>query len=315
MRLLAAELRKLRRPLTVWTVVAVVGLLGLFAWGSVKTAADQLRFADRIGHGTPTCQDLRIDPGLRCDREIARIAKEARRAGVLQRADVESSAQVLNPFGAGRMAAGMLSSLLGAVVMLLLAGGHVGHEWSCRTIKQVLAQEGRRWRVLAAKTASLWIAGLALVLVAWAALAALLLILRAAYPLHATTHVGSALAGSVGDIARAAVVLAAFAVLGVLCAVITRNTLGAFFLGFAFVLASMILAGFRSVAHLTLAYWVAGWMRFGQRISSVQTHIWRDDFYPLRFPKSSVGLIGLVVFMATCALLSWVRFERSDVKA
>ncbi len=314
MRLLAAELRKLRRPLAVWTVLAVVVLIGLFAWGSSKQASNQLRFKRIITSKVPTCGELGLQPGAACDKRLELIRKNGERAAAEQLADVRASAQVLSPLGAGRLAAGMMASLMGAVVLLLLAGGHVGQEWSGRTLKQILVQEGRRWRILAAKFASLWIAGMALIAIAWLALAAILPVLNAAYPLHMPIHAGSALAGSLGDVARASLVVAAFAALGLLAAAITRNTLGAFFLAFAFVIATMILAGFPRVARFTLAYWVAGWMRFGQGLASVQTHIWRDDFYPLPFPHTSVGLIGLVAFGALCAVLAWLRFERSDVK-
>ena len=314
MRILAAELRKLRRPLTVWSLLAVIVLIGLFAWGSSKSASDQLRFARVIEPGVPTCDELGLQPGPECDRRLAQIRKDGRRAAAEQLADVRASAEVLSPLGAGRLAAGMMASLMGAVVMLLLSGGHVGQEWSGRTLKQILVQEGRRWRILAAKLGSLWILGMSLIVAAWIALAAIVPILNAAYPLHVHVDPGSALAGSLGDIARASLVVAAFAALGLLTAAITRNTLGAFFLGFAFVLASLIIAGFPRVARFTLAYWVAGWMRFGQRLASVQTHIWRDDFYPLGFPHPSVGLTGLVAFGAACALLAWLRFSSSDVK-
>jgi ABC-type transport system involved in multi-copper enzyme maturation permease subunit len=314
MRILVAELRKLRRPLTVWTVLAVILLTGLFAWGSSKSASDELRFAGIISPGVPTCDQLGLQPGPACDTRLELIRKNGERAAAEQLADVRASAQVLSPLGTGRLAAGMMASLMGAVVLLLLAGGHVGQEWSGRTLKQILVQEGRRWRILAAKLVSLWLAGMALIAVAWIALAALVPILNAAYPLHVPIDAGSALAGSLGDLARASLVVLIFAALGLLTAAITRNTLGAFFLAFAFIVATMILAGFPRVARFTLTYWVAGWMRFGQRLGAVQTHIWRDDFYPLRFPHASVGLVGLLVFGALCVVLAWLRFERSDVK-
>jgi ABC-type transport system involved in multi-copper enzyme maturation permease subunit len=312
-RLLSAELRKLRRPLTIWTAVTVIVLLGLFAWGSAKQVRDELRFF--VGNEpVPTCQEIGLQPGPACDRQLAEIRRTIGREAARQRAGVRSSVEILTPLGAGRMAAGMMASLIGAVVLFLFAGGHVGQEWSGRTMKQVLVQEGRRWRILAGKAVSLWIAGMGVILIAWLALAALMPILSAAYPTHVHVSAGSALAGSLEDVARAALVVAAFAAIGVLSAVVTRNTLGAFFLGFAFVLASLIVAGFKRVARLTLAYWVSGWMRFDRQPIAVQTNIWRNDFSPLSFPHVSAGLLGLVAFSVLCLLLAWMRFERSDVK-
>jgi ABC-type transport system involved in multi-copper enzyme maturation permease subunit len=173
---------------------------------------------------------------------------------------------------------------------------------------------GRRWRVLMAKFLSLFGAGVGILLVIWLFLALLAPVFDAAYPLHAAVPAGRAVAGSLETSARALLVIAAFAALGTLSALITRNTLGGFFLGFAFVVASLILAGFKAVATVTLTYWVAGWMRF-RSDSSILTHIWRDDFYPVKFPPRSVGVIGLSIFAAACAALSWLRFHRSDVKA
>ena len=42
MRLLGAELRKLRRPLAAWTAVAVVAIVSLHAWGIQKSARSTL---------------------------------------------------------------------------------------------------------------------------------------------------------------------------------------------------------------------------------------------------------------------------------
>src|SRR6186997_2915737 len=80
MRLLAAELRKLRRPLMVWSLIAVVVLIGLFAWGSSKQASDQLRFAHLIEPGMPTCEELGLQPGPECDRRLEEIRKNGEQA-------------------------------------------------------------------------------------------------------------------------------------------------------------------------------------------------------------------------------------------
>jgi ABC-type transport system involved in multi-copper enzyme maturation permease subunit len=295
-------------------VVAVIVLVGLFAWGARKSAANEFRFSQSITRGLPTCRDMSLQPGPRCVRKLAALRKEYERAATLQLADVRTAAATLGPAGIGAFAAGMMASLLGAVALLLLAGGHVGQEWSGRTIKQVLTQEGRRWRVLLAKAISLFAVGMALLLIVWLALAILSPILSAMYPLHVGVRTGGAFARSLSELARASLVILTFAVLGVLSATITRNTLGAFFLGFAFVVASLILGGFREVARLTLGYWVAGWMRFG-RPELLNSHIWKDSFAPLRNPGTTVGWVGLTGFIAVCAALSWLVFERSDIKA
>jgi ABC-type transport system involved in multi-copper enzyme maturation permease subunit len=317
MRLLRAELRKLRRPLTLWTAVTVVVLTGLFAWGGQKDAAHGVAVAQQNDAFVPTCRDFGLSPGPECDRQIARQLKQDLGYQREYRAHVagpaRQAAALRSPYGAGRFAAGMMASLLGAIALLLLAGGHVGQEWTGKTIKQVLTLEGRRWRVLAAKFASLVLMGVGLLLLTWLVLALLAPLFDAAYPLHAGASAGRALTDSLESSARAVLVIGAFAALGTLSAVITRSTLGGFFLGFAFVLASFILAGFKAVARLTLAYWVTGWMHFRTE-GTVLTHVWRDGFYPVADPTLSAGLIGLAAFVGACIAIAWLRFERSDVK-
>ena len=121
-----------------------------------------------------------------------------------------------------------MASLPGALALALLAGAHVGGEWSGRTMKNLLTQHGRRWRVLAAKLVSLWLAGVGLIAACWAGAgrgragrSASLDHLPAP---HESLHHALSLAGS--QVARALLVLAVFAAIGLLAAVLTRDTIG-----------------------------------------------------------------------------------------
>jgi ABC-type transport system involved in multi-copper enzyme maturation permease subunit len=314
MRLLRAELRKLRRPLSMWSIVAVLAIVGLFAWGSQKSVSDDLRFIAKYATHAPPCKAFGLPPGTDCARAQQQWLEHEKDEGASRGASEARAAELIrSPLGAGRMAAGMMASLVGAVVLLLLAAGHLGNEWSGRTIKQVLTQEGRRWRVLAAKLASLIVAGVTLLLVLWAFLAALAPLFDAVYPLGVRLSAGTDLHASLSAGWHSVVVIVAFAVLGMLCAVITRNTLGSFFLGFAFVIATIILSTFSAVTRWTLAYWVTGWMRF-HTPNGLVTHLWRDEF-PIHAPSVTAGLVGLAVFAAVCGALSLARLQGSDVKA
>ena len=354
MRLLGAELRKLRRPLAVWTAVAVVAIVALHAWGIQRSARTTLSGREFIAGPIPTCRQMgladgstqcqrvqeqnkrvfcasqNLDPGAQCDQLVARANTEAQSAFqefLKQEASQARLARALQePLGAGYLAAGMMASLVGAVAMLLLAAGHVGNEWSGRTIKQVFVQEGRRWRVLLAKFLSLWMIGMLLLIVLWAALAALAPVFASSYHLGVPgVSAGSALAISLHVAWRSLLVLAAFAALGTLSAAVTRNTLGAFFLGFAFVIASQFMAGYKVIGRWTLAQHVAGWMGFHPS-DIVLNHLWRDDFSQIgdgsgffikinpRYPSHVLGLVGLLVTIGLCLALAWLRVERSDVK-
>jgi ABC-type transport system involved in multi-copper enzyme maturation permease subunit len=353
-RLLGAELRKLRRPLVVWTAVAVVAIVALHAWGIQRSARTTLSGTGFIAGPIPTCQQMgladgsaqcqriqeqnkrvfcasqNLDPGPQCDEVVARANAEAESAFqefLKQEAGQARVARALqNPLGEGYLAAGMMASLIGAVAVLLLAGGHVGNEWSGRTIKQVFVQEGRRWRVLLAKFVSLWTIGVLLLMVLWAALAALAPVFASRYHLGVPgVSAGTALGISLHVVWRSLLVLAAFAAIGTLSATVTRNTLGAFFLGFAFVIASQFLAGYKVIGRWTLAQHVAGWMGFHPS-DIVLSHFWRDDFASIesgsgiflrvnpRFPSHLVGLVGLLLTIVVCMGLAWLRIERSDVK-
>ena len=117
-----------------------------------------------------------------------------------------------------------MASLPGTLIALL-AGGHVGGEWSGRTLKNLLAQHGRRSEVLAAKFLSLWLAGIGLIAVCWArsqsparsSPARMASPTRRSTPTH---KMGSFTVHS------SLFVLAAFAAIGLLAAVLTRNTIG-----------------------------------------------------------------------------------------
>ena len=165
MRLIRAELRKLGRPLTWGVAGAAAVFCVLLAVGGAHNAA--LEGSTPAGH-LPSCAELGVPAGQQCTR-----AKAAERARVAQaNAQPAHVAAQLNPLAAGAEAAGLMASLPGALALALLAGAHIGGEWSGRTMKNLLTQQGWRWRVLAATLISLWMAGVGLLAVCWVALAA-----------------------------------------------------------------------------------------------------------------------------------------------
>lgn len=324
MRLLQAELLKLRRPLLLWVAVALLGFMALTAWGQERDAATQHQFAQQeLGQGvsfaTPSCTDLGLPEGGECED-----AKQQQRAEIEQSMKdtfAQSAVQgrrLQHPLAIGALVAGMFASVPGALVLVLLASAHVGNEWSGHTIKQVLTQEGRRWRVLAAKLASLWLVAVGLLLLVWAVLAPLSFVFRgyevggSAMTTEAAWKLGGPLLG------RSLLVLAAFVVVGVLASLVTRNTLGGLFLGFAFVIGSLVLGNYAVVTRGTLSYWVAGWMGFRLDDTGGQQmlYLWTGSF-PLTVPHPShqAGFYGLAGVLVVGVTLALVRMVRSDVKA
>jgi ABC-type transport system involved in multi-copper enzyme maturation permease subunit len=324
MRLLQAELLKLRRPLLLWVAVALVGFLALTAWGQVRDAATQYQFSQQqqgqsVTIGQPSCTDLGLPEGPQC--EAAKQQQLAQMRQSMEASLAQSALQgrrMQHPLAIGALVAGMLASVPGALVLLLLAAGHVGNEWSGHTIKQVLTQEGRRWRVLAAKLASLWLVAGGLLLAGWAALALLTFVFRT-YKVGGSAMSAEAawkLAGPL--LGRSLLVLAAFVVVGVLASLVTRNTLGGVFLGLAFVVGSLVLGNYALVTRGTLSYWVAGWMGFRVDVMGLPQvpYVWVGSF-PEKVPQPShqAGLYGLASLLVVGVILALVRMARSDVKA
>jgi ABC-type transport system involved in multi-copper enzyme maturation permease subunit len=327
-----------------WTCLASIALIGMFDYQQINSFAQQTTSQNQIVFGGPiptSCDQLGLPPGPECDQELAQIKRDfCLSNGVAEAAECDrllaeqtaeqrgadeayrrelaagvTRAKVFaGPVGSGAMAGGLLASIFGAVAILMLAAGHVGNEWSGRTIKQVFTQEGRRWRVLAAKIVSLWLAAVGLLLVTWVGL---IIVGQAALAWANLTGPGPTLSAAVRMtvpvVTRAFLVFLVFTALGVAAAVVTRNTLGSFFLGFAVVIASLILTGSKAAVKYTLGYWVAGWMGFHNN-GYIMNNVWTTNFYPLAFPKHSVGLVGLLIFTSACIAIALLRVQRSDVK-
>ena len=309
MRLLGAELRKLARPLS-WGVAGAAALFCvLLAVGGAHNAA--LAAHTPPGH-QPTCPELRLT-GARCGR--AMTAERARlRQFTAQPAQVAGQ---LGPLAAGAEAAGLMASLPGALALALLAGAHIGGEWSGRTLKNVLTQRGRRWQVLAAKLASLWLAGAALIAVCWAALAiAGPVLIRLDHLPAAHQTAAQALGLAAAQAGRALLVLAVFAAMGLLAAVLTRGTIGTTAATAGTLICLLILATLPGVARWTPATWVQAWMGFPAGQASVTTlpsNFWSRFISATGQPSHLAGLAGLATLLAACVLAAMVVFGRSDV--
>jgi ABC-2 family transporter len=310
MRLLHAELIKLGRPLT-WGVAAAAALFCvLLAVGGAHNAA--LEGGAPAGH-IPSCAELGIPAGPRCAR-----AEALQRARVNQAsAEPAQVAAQLDPLAAGAEAAGLMASLPGALALALLAGAHIGGEWSGRTMKNLLAQQGRRWRVLAAKLVSLWLAGIGLIAVCWVALAAagpvLVRVDHLPAPHESAAHALS-LAGS--QAARALLVLAAFAGIGLLAAVATRGTIGTTAATAGAVIAMLIATSLPALGRWTPATWVQAWMGFpaGQAsVTSLPTNFWSRFISAGGAPGHVAGLVGVAGLLAVCLAAAAALFRGQDI--
>jgi ABC-2 family transporter protein len=317
MRLLAAELHKLNRPL-LWGVMFASALfcvlLAVSGADNARRAAEPAHEAERL----PSCAQLRLPDGPSC--ASARAAARARAVA----ADEEGlkfarhTAAQLDPLAAGAEAAGLMASLPGALAMALLAGGHVGGEWSGRTLKSVLTRCGRRWRVVVAKLVSLWVAGAGLVLVSWAALAvAGPVLVRADHLPEPHQSVAEAAGWACSQVARASLVLAVFAAIGVLAAVVTRGTVGTMAAAGGGVTLMLVVAAIPVAGRWTPATWVQGWMGFGVGLRSftpLPNNFWSRFIDAGQSPPGHVaGFAGLVATLGVCSVAGVAMFRRADV--
>jgi len=235
--------------------------------------------------------------------------------------DVKSSAGVTVPHGLvftsgtaiGRVAADLMASLPGVLAMLVLAGGHVAGEWSGRTLKTVLVQDGRRLRWVGGKVISLWLAGVAMLLALWGALACWTFALRRWWPPNAHLGAGVGLRLALPDVARSLLVIAVFASLATLAAILTRSMLGTLLGGMFVVGGSMAMSNIAFTRALP-PYWVTGWMRFHAPAVGAPYALWNDHFPPgVPYPSVVVGTVGLLALMGLCLALSGILFRRTEV--
>ena len=315
MRLLRAELRKLNRPL-LWSVaVASAAFCVLLAVGGAGNA----RQATNAGSDrTASCAQMGLPQGPACTRaqalERAKIAQGPTEAA----SSAAHVAAQLGPIAAGAEAAGLMASLPGALMIALLAGGHAGGEWSGRTLKNLLTQHGRRREVLAAKFLSLWIAGVGLIIVCWVALAGAGPIIAGADHLpapHESVVDAAKWAGS--QSARALLVLAAFAAIGLLSAVLTRNTIGTMATTAGAFVTMLVLTTLPSVGRWTPATWVQGWMGFpvGLRsVTALPNNFWSRFINASGSPPGHLfGFVGLAALLVVSAAVAMRAFARSDI--
>jgi ABC-type transport system involved in multi-copper enzyme maturation permease subunit len=220
-----------------------------------------------------------------------------------------------SPAGVGRVAADLMASLPGLVAILVLAGGHVAGEWTGGTIKALLTQDGRRWRWVGGKIASLWAGAVVIELIVWAALAAWTILLRHWWPTTPELGTMHGLAIAAADVGRSLLVLAVFAALATLAAVATRSVLGTLLGGMLVFGGSLALSNIAFTRALP-SYWLTGWMQFHTPVNGAPYGLWNDGFPPgVPYPSLLVGALGMVGLLALAAVVSGAIFSRSDVTA
>ena len=299
--LLAAEFRKLVRPLVWGTAMAIVAFCLLITGGAANNARAAALASPRI---PDVCARAAT---AQCRQVIAHAHGAARAAAA-------ATGQLAQPGEVGHVAAGMLASLPGLLLIAMIAGGHWGGEWGSRTIRQLLCREGRRGRVLAAKWVSMWAAGVVTLLVCWLVLAAAGPVIAAAAGLPAA-HAGlwAGLGSSASAAGRAVVVLGLFAAVGTAAGTIGRGQLATTAVTAGSMLLALLVAGIAGIGRLSPASFVQAWMGFGPA-GYLPTNFWSRFAGGGQHLGQIAGLAGLLLTAAAAGAIARWRFA-ADVTA
>lgn len=300
LRLLAAELRKLIRPLVWGTGLAICGFCLLITWGGANNARGAL--------ASPRVPDV-------CARAVtAQCRQVIAHAHAAARAAAAATRLLAQPGEIGHVAAGMLASVPGLLLIAVVAGGHWGGEWGSGTIRQLLTRQGRRSRVLAAKWLTTWAAGVAVMACCWLVLAAAGPVIAATASLpaaHASPWGG--LGSSASAIGHAVIVLGLFAAIGTAAGVIARGQLATTAITAGSMLLALLAAGISSIAKFSPASSVQAWMGF-DAAGYLPTNFWSRFVSGGTPPGELAGLAGIVLTGAAAAAIARWRFS-ADITA
>jgi ABC-type transport system involved in multi-copper enzyme maturation permease subunit len=298
--LLKAEFRKLIRPLVWGTALAIVAFCLLITWAAARNA--------RAALASPRIPNICARAATAQCRQVIAHAHTAARAAAA------ATSQLAQPGQIGHVAAGMLASVPGLLLIAMIAGGHWGGEWGSRTIRQLLCREGRRGRVLTAKWLSIWAAGVATLLACWLVLAAADSVIAAAAGLPAAhTAAWAGLGSSASAAAHAIVVLGVFAAVGTAAGTIGEGQLATTAITAGSMLLTLLVAGIAGIGRLSPATYVQAWMSFGPA-GYLPTNFWSRFLGGGQHLGPLAGLTGVLATAAVAAAIADWRFAK-DVTA
>jgi ABC-type transport system involved in multi-copper enzyme maturation permease subunit len=298
--LLAAEARKLGRPLVWGSALAVVAFCLLITWAGAHNA--------RAGMASPRIPDICAQSATAQCRQLIAHSHAAATAAAAATGQLAQTGEI------GHVAAGMLASVPGLLLIAMIAGGHWGGEFASKTIRQLLCREGRRGRVLVAKWLSIWAVGIVTLLGCWLVLACAGPAIAAAASLP-TAHsaLWAGLGSSASATGHAIVVLGLFAAVGTAMGTIARGQLTTAALTAGSVLLALLIAGISGIGRLSPASFVQAWMGFGPA-GYLPTNFWSRFVSGGHHTGSAAGLAGILLTAMVAAVIARWRFA-ADVTA
>lgn len=331
--MLQAELAKLRRPLVpavvlLGALLAVTALVQQQEHGQKAKQAVQFWYAyvKPLEHGSistntqngkiVTCSFRTTYPaGSFCQTYLAQQIQGDEADLLTSEQTVTAASLTQNPVGVGTMAGGVMASMLGFMLVMILAAGHVGGEWAERTLRTMLIRQPKRWRILAVKSLSLWLTSVAILATVWAVLAVASAYYHWEKPLDPVGIAGLSATNGLIILGRCLVVLAVYSLVGTALATLGRGVIGTLIGGVA-VGAGSLMAGydFATASQHEFVFWVTGFMG-----SLDPRMIGTDEFWLTTFkaysavPTLDGGLLGLAVLAALAAGIAIARFCGTEV--
>ena len=279
----------------VWgTALAIIGFCLLITWGGVNNARGAL--------ASPRIPDV-------CARAVSTQCRQVvAHAHAAAKTAASATSLLAQPGQIGHVAAGMLASVPGLLLIAVVAGGHWGGEWGSGTIRQLLSRQGRRTQVLVAKWVTIWAAGMATMVCCWLVLAVTAPVIAAVAGLPAAHASGWAGLGSSALAAgRAVIVLGLFAAVGTAAGAIARGQLATTAITAGSMLLALLVAGITSIGRLSPASFVQAWMSF-DTAGYLPTNFWSRFVSSGPQPSELAGLLGIVLTGAVAAAIARWRF-------
>jgi hypothetical protein len=307
-----AELRKLPSVMTVAALIGAVLMTLVFIVVFLTSASlnvENARAELEILANTPRvdlCEYVKDGSGRPCDVLVAERTNVAREWLAQLGRSYELRSAIADPFGAGGIAAGFVSSLPGGLAIAFIAALHVSNEWESGIAATRMARDRRRLPFLATKFGAVLVAGLLVLACMWAVVAVVGPLIVSSSSLPVDEPGFSTSSYLVTQLPRSILVVAFFAALGTASGVAVRRALPSFLLTVGVLVLSSVLAF--SSGSLSPAGWIAGLMDF-QPQSMLADHVWVDQDVAL--PGHISATIGLTVLTGVLLFVGWY-FLRVD---
>ncbi|WP_432125294.1 hypothetical protein [Streptomyces sp. bgisy082] len=308
--LVRAESRRLlRHPLALTLAVLFVFGSLYCAWVSQSMASYNIKQVQANLDSLPKfCDSPRDSPEQRsqCLADLPHQTVGLERIQDRFTAEGVRAARAQDPVGAVLWNVGLLTSIPGLALLVLLAAFSVAGEWSRGSIVPLLLYESRLGRLLAAKAVAVWLWSLALLAVSTVVTGAFGVFYgRDAHPLPSPGALGTVLVETGRGALAGAAVLAGAAAVAVAVAALFRHPLRTALAGML-----VLVLVVRTSAVPGLGAWLPGGALADLVGFGAVDGVW-DHFWIATAPSAAPVLVRLLPTLALIALL-WAFLHRLD---